>query len=146
MSEKRSDRRTSFFVDGFNLYHSIRSAEKRLPGQQLKWLDIPAVCKSYLQMVGNGAELEEIHYFSAHADHLQNEAPDKPERHRKFVRALTALKVKAHIGRFHPRRVWAHKQNTWVNAYEEKETDVAIACKVLSLAQQDALDVAVLIT
>ncbi|MEM9359627.1 MAG: NYN domain-containing protein [Pseudomonadota bacterium] len=146
ISEKRSDRRTSFFIDGFNLYHSVRVAEKLLPNQQLKWLNIPALCESYLQMVGNGAELEEVHYFSAYADHLQNEAPDKPERHRKYVRALTASKVKAHIGRFHSRKVWAHKENKWIDAYEEKETDVAIACKVLSLAQKDALDVAVLIT
>ena len=34
----------------------------------------------------------------------------------------------------------------YFSAYEEKETDVAIACKVLSHAQRDALDAAVLIT
>jgi len=61
------------------------------------------LCESYLQMVGGGAELEEVHYFSAYANHLQHEAPDKPKRHRKFVRALTASKVIAHIGRFYPK-------------------------------------------
>lgn len=146
MSEETGDRRTSFFIDGFNLYHSIRAAEKLLPGKQLKWLDIPTLCKSYLQMVGNGAELEAIHYFSAYADHLQHEEPGKPERHRKFVRALTASGVIAHIGRFQKKRVWAHKQAMWVDAYEEKETDVAIACEVLSLARRDAMDVAVILT
>lgn len=146
MSQIKEDRRTTFFIDGFNLYHSVRAAEKLLPNTQLKWLDIPSLCKSYLQMIGGGAQLEEIHYFSAYADHLQHEAPDKPERHRKFVRALTASKVIAHIGRFYSKQVWSHKQNMWLDAYEEKETDVAIACKVLSLAQRNALDVAVLIT
>ena len=135
MSQQQGDRRTTFFIDGFNLYHSIRAAEKLLQGRQLKWLDIPAMCESYLQMIGNGAELEQVHYFSAYADHLQDVSCDKPQRHRKFVRALTASGVGAHIGKFRKKQVWSHKQNTWLDAYEEKETDVAIACKVLSLAQ-----------
>lgn len=104
MSDQSGDRRTSFFIDGFNLYHSVCAAEKLLPNTQLKWLNIPTLCESYLQMVGGGAELVEVHYFSAYADHLQHEAPDKPERHRKFVRALTASRVIAHIGRFYPKQ------------------------------------------
>lgn len=146
MSNQNQDRRTSFFIDGFNLYHSLRAAEKELPDRQLKWLNIPVLCKSYLQMIGNGAQLEQVHYFSAYADHLQNASCDKPQRHRKFVRALTASGVETHIGKFRRKKVWSHQTNSWVEAYEEKETDVAIACKVLSLAQQNALDVAVLIT
>lgn len=145
MAETRR-RRASFFIDGFNLYHSILAAEKLMPGEQLKWLDIPSFCRSYIPLFGKDVDLYEVHYFSAYADHLQHEAPDKPERHRKFVRALTASKVIAHIGRFYPKQVWSHKPNMWLDAYEEKETDVAIACKVLSLAQRDALDVAVLVT
>ena len=146
MSNHKGDRRTSFFIDGFNLYHSIRAAEKQLPDKQLKWLDIPALCQSYLQMIGNGAQLEKVHYFSAYADHLQNASCDKPQRHRKFARALTASGVETHIGKFRRKKVWSHPTRSWIDAYEEKETDVAIACKVLSQAQRDALDVAVLIT
>jgi hypothetical protein len=77
--------------------------------------------------------------------HLRDASFDQPQRHRKFVRALTASGVKAHIGKFREKKVWSHKLNTWLDVYEEKETDVAMACKVLSLAQQDVLDVAVLI-
>jgi hypothetical protein len=43
MTAERGDRRTSFFIDGFNLYHSVRAAEKLLPNTQLKWLNIPAL-------------------------------------------------------------------------------------------------------
>ena len=145
MPEQRR-RNASFFIDGFNFYHSIRSAEKQLKNTQLKWLDIPALCRSYIPLFGKDVDLGEIHYFSAYADHLQDASCDKPQRHRKFVRALTASGVEAHIGKFRKKKVWLHKQNTWLDAYEEKETDVAIACKDLSLGQQDALDVAVLIT
>ena len=37
---------------------------------------------------------EEIHYFTAHAEHLHRENPEKIERHKSYVRALTANKVK----------------------------------------------------
>jgi hypothetical protein len=97
-------------------------------------------------MIGNGAQLEKVHYFSAYADHLQNASCDKPQRHRKFARALTASGVETHIGKFRRKKVWSHPTRSWIDAYEEKETDVAIACKVLSQAQRDPLDVAVLIT
>jgi len=62
--------RTVFFVDGFNLYHSIAEAAKLLPNQQLKWLDLTSFCASYLHQIGNGAILSDIHYFTAFADHL----------------------------------------------------------------------------
>jgi hypothetical protein len=138
--------RAVFFVDGFNLYHSISEAAKLLPGQQLKWLDLPSLCKSYLHQIGNGAILSGIHYFTAFADHLHDRNPGKPQRHRAFVRALTARKVNAHISRFRRRKVWSHELDRWIAAYEEKETDVAIACQVLTLAMEDQLDVAVLVT
>lgn len=138
--------RVVFFVDGFNLYHSISEAARLLPDRQMKWLDLPNLCSSYLHQIGNGAVLSGIHYFTAFADHLHDRNPGKPQRHRAYARALTAKKVTAHISHFRRRRVWSHELDGWVAAYEEKETDVAIACQVLTLAMEDQLEVAVLIT
>ena len=138
--------RVVFFIDGFNLYHSVQEAQRLLPEQQLKWLDIPALCRSYLHQIGGGAELSEAHYFTAYAYHLRDKAPEKISRHKAFVRALTARKVKACISQFSQKQVWSHDIGRWVNAYEEKETDVAIACKVLAMALRDELDVAVIVT
>lgn len=87
MRETPKGPRVAFLVDGFNLYHSVKAAERLMPDSQLKWLDIPALCESYLYQI-----------------------------------------------------------EKWVNAYEEKETDVAIACEVLAMALEDQLDAAVLIT
>ncbi len=56
-------KRVSFFVDGFNLYHSIRAAEKLLAENQLKWLDLKALCRSFLPLMGHQARLGEIHPF-----------------------------------------------------------------------------------
>lgn len=146
MVESTTKNRVIFFVDGFNLFHSVKEAEKRLSGRQLKWLDIPQLCRSFLQLIGGGAELVDAHYFTAFADHLRNEKPDKVHRHRVYVRVLTASGATAHIGHFRRKKVWSHELKKWVKAYEEKETDVAIACKVLTLALEDRLDVAVIVT
>lgn len=146
MVESSSRPRAVFFVDGFNLYHSVEEAATHLPDTQLKWLDIPALCASYLHQIGGGAELSEVHYFTAYAEHLRDKNPEKLIRHKAFVRALTARKVKAHISKFSRKRVWSDELVQWVRAHEEKETDVAIACEVLGIAMDDALDVAVLMT
>ena len=138
--------RVVFFIDGFNLYHSVQAAQKLLPEDQLKWLDIPALCRSYLHQIGGGAELSAVHYFTAYAYHLRDKAPEKISRHKAFVRALTARKVKACISQFSPKQVWSHEIERWVGAYEDKETDVAIACSVMGMAMDDELDVAVLVT
>lgn len=146
MRETPKGPRVAFFVDGFNLYHSVKAAERLMPDSQLKWLDIPALCESYLYQIGGGATLESVHYFTAYAEYLRSLNPEKVNRHKAFVRALTACKANAHIGHFRKKRVWSHQIEKWVNAFEEKETDVAIACEVLAMALEDQLDAAVLIT
>ncbi|MCC5843967.1 MAG: NYN domain-containing protein [Verrucomicrobia bacterium] len=138
--------RVVFFVDGFNLYHSIKSAEQRFDGIPLKWLDLPALCDSTLHLIGGGARRTAIHYFTAFADYLREKDPGKFARHQLYVRALTARKVILHTGRFQRRQAWADDLNQFVTVFEEKETDVAIACACLGLAAADAFDVAVMLT
>jgi uncharacterized LabA/DUF88 family protein len=138
--------RVVFFVDGFNLYHSINAAQRQLPHTQLKWLDLPALCSSYLHQIGGGAQASSIHYFTAYADHLRDKKPEKVMRHQAYVRALTARGVILHLSKFSAKQVWSDEVNRWVRAHEEKETDVDIACHVLDMAMDDALDVAVLVT
>ncbi|MDH4129525.1 MAG: hypothetical protein OEV44_12260 [Spirochaetota bacterium] len=60
--------RTSFLIDGFNLYHSIKDAEK-FNNTKLRWLDLYSLCESYLPNIDTKAKIESIHYFSAHATH-----------------------------------------------------------------------------
>ena len=145
-SSTRTGPRVTWFIDGFNLYHSIKAAERDLPDTQLKWLDIPALCESYLYIVGGGAQVGKIHCFSAFAEHLRETYPDKLRKHKAIVRALTARKVKAHLSHFQQKKIWAHDLGQWVKVYEEKETDVRLACEVLKAAALDELDVAILMT
>jgi hypothetical protein len=54
--------RVCFLIDGFNVYHSVRAAERRLGGEPLRWLDLPGLCSTLVRStVGPGAELSSIH-------------------------------------------------------------------------------------
>jgi uncharacterized LabA/DUF88 family protein len=146
MPDFGSNPRVAFFIDGFNLYHSVKAAEQLLCNKTLKWLDVHALCNSYLHQIGGHARLTELHYFTAFAEHLRDKSPEKIARHKAFIRALTARKTHVHVGKFSKKKVWSHELERWVSVYEEKETDVAIACKVLAMAMDNELDVAVIMT
>jgi len=63
-----------FLVDGFNLYHSVREV-RRTTGVECRWLDIHALCESMLHIIGGGAEIARIDYFSALAHHIEASRP-----------------------------------------------------------------------
>jgi len=141
----------SFIVDGFNLYHSAKKAawDLRIP---TKWLNINALCSSFLQIISNvvdeKAELKNIYYFSALANHLENSHPGITNRHKAFLRCLEDTGVIVELSRFKKKTIKCpHPQcgRTFVK-HEEKETDVAIALKLIEVFLSDKCDVAVLVT
>lgn len=137
--------RVSFLVDGFNLYHSLRQAQKKT-GKCCKWLDIRALCESYLRNFGKEAVLKDIHYFSAYAFHLAPTNPDVVARHQILVRALESTGIKAEIGQFKPKDVFCTKCKKVMVRHEEKETDVAIGVRLVELVVTDQCEVAVVVT
>jgi len=53
-----STNRTAFVIDGFNVYHSLVDASKALglPDESgTKWLNLRALCESYLPVFGSDA-------------------------------------------------------------------------------------------
>lgn len=138
--------RTTFLVDGFNVYHSARSASDDLGGQSTKWLDLRSLLVSYLPVIGAGAALEEIYYFSALATHLDPYRPGVTFRHRTYLEALRSTRVIPVMGRFKPKTVHCRRCRTDSIHYEEKETDVAISVKIGELFTLDQADAVVLVT
>lgn len=145
--------RTTFLIDGFNLYHSVRDAGKDLNGGSTKWLNVRALCDSYLHLIGNVAQTEEIYYFSALANHLTPEDPGKVRRHKDFIKCLKATGVRIELARFKRKQVPFHISNNrndhcggTLQRFEEKETDVAIAAKLFELLIDGDCDTAVLMT
>lgn len=133
--------RVCFLIDGFNLYHSLKDA-----GRETRWLDLNALCRSYLHLLGKEAHLEKIYYFSALAKHLEARKPDVTRRHRSYLECLHATGVRTELNRFKAKKVHCPGCRLNFTKYEEKETDVALALGVVRLFIQDQCDTAVIVT
>ena len=133
-------------VDGFNLYHSVRTASADLGGQSTKWLDIRSLLSSYLPIVGADAMLERIYYFTAIASHLDARRPGVTARHRLYLECLSSTGIVPILARFKYKTVRCHTCQRDNPHYEEKETDVAISMKLVEVFHQDEADTVVLVT
>jgi uncharacterized LabA/DUF88 family protein len=129
-------------VDGFNLYHSIIEALEIQPAASMKWLDLLALCRSYLSAIGRDATLERIFYFSA----LPEWRPDKMARQAIYVAALKTTGVEVQLGRFKEKEAMCFSCGATFKRHEEKETDVAVAVKLMELFLLNACDTVVLVT
>jgi uncharacterized LabA/DUF88 family protein len=138
--------RTVFLIDGFNLYHSVREAAEALGGRGAKWLNIKALCESYLHLVGGQARLENVYYFSALAKHLESRDPDVTRRHRTFLDCLRSTGVIIELARFKERKVSCPLCRRVFTRNEEKETDVAIAVRLLETFHSDESDTAIIMS
>ncbi|MEM9999088.1 MAG: NYN domain-containing protein [Bacteroidota bacterium] len=138
--------RVTFLVDGFNLYHSLKSADRDLSGATTRWLDLEALCRFHLYLFGTNARLTEIHYISALARHLEATNPDVTARHQRYLRCLQETGVQVHLNRFKKKISRCPACSAKNKHYEEKETDVALAVKLLELLIRDACDTVVLVT
>ena len=92
--------RTTFIIDGFNLYHSIIEASNDSNHIPLKWLDIYSLCKSYLPLISIDAICESVYCFSSLPYHLSKKFPHKIIRHKLYIEALKSTGIKVHLGRF----------------------------------------------
>ena len=138
--------RTAFIVDGFNLYHSLKSASRALGGVGTRWLDLSSFCRSFLSQIGGNAQLESVTYFSALAKHFEALKPDVTQRHKDYLDCLRATGVTIELAQFKKKFVTCPHCAKRITRHEEKETDVAIATKLLALFFEDRCDAAVLIT
>ena len=137
--------RVIFLIDGFNIYHSTLDL-KRYHGISVKWLDLASLCKSYISLFGKGANIESIYYFSAIADYLSSVNPKKIDRHRKYIQCLKSTGIRVELARFKEKEVFCQNCRTWTLTHEEKETDVALAVKVVEIFHNDECDTVVIVT
>jgi uncharacterized LabA/DUF88 family protein len=130
-------KRAAFYIDGFNLYHSILN----LRDPKLKWLSLASLCKMLVPSRTETAN--SITYFSATATHR---GAASIVRHKAYISALKSEGVECVLGRFKDRyqrcRACGHQ---W-NHPEEKETDVSIAIRMVADGFQDKYDVCYLVS
>jgi len=144
---------TAFLVDGFNLYHSLRDAERHLAGPtnndpQTRWLDLPQLCRAQLHNMGRNrhTELENIYYFSALAHFLEHDNPGVVDRHEKYLRCLRLGGVVVELGQFKRKTVYCKDCGSTFERHEEKETDVRIAARLFEVLQTGECDIAVIVS
>jgi uncharacterized LabA/DUF88 family protein len=137
--------RTIFLVDGFNLYFSLRQAEKDF-NKPTRWLDLKSLCVSTLSSVGNKAQCQDVYYFSALAHHLSARDKYMVKRHQDYIQCLIDTGVKIELGRFKKKMVMCSVCGKPTQHYEEKETDVALALKMMELFTTSACDTVVFVT
>jgi len=129
-------RRTTFFIDGFNLYHALNNDDRL---HRYKWLDFSRLAQCYV--TGKDA-IEDIYYFTA----LASWNPGKMKRHKVFLQALRACGIKIVYGMFKKVDRKCRLCHREYQTYEEKMTDVNIAVYLMNLAFQDRYDRAILVS
>ena len=138
--------RTAFLVDGFNLYHSLVEAKHALQGRGTRWLDLRSLCASFLPHIDTAARLGPVHYFSALAKHREQIDPQVTVRHLAYIACLEATGVTVELSRFKLKHGTCRNCGSMTTRHEEKETDVAIAVRLLELLHTGRCTAAVLVT
>ena len=143
--------RVGFFVDGFNLYHSLAAYAKDSGDYSVKWLDLIGLANGSLHEVGGSSGLRSLHYFTALPEHLYLADPGRLQRHRTYVRALTAqgtVRPVVVLGRIAQQQVQVRTAGGPVigSLWREKGTDVALAMALLREASKGDIDEAVIIS
>lgn len=128
--------RVSFFIDGFNFYHSLESKSRY---RKYKWIDYSKLVKFF---VTSKDQIVDIIYFTSYAFWDQ----EKKKRHKILVDALRLRGVKIVFGKFKIRDKKCRICKSTYKIPEEKQTDINIAVKLMESAINDEFDTAILVT
>jgi uncharacterized LabA/DUF88 family protein len=124
------------YVDGFNLFYGL----KALADRKWLWLDLESLSHSFCRA---NDQLVCVRYFTAD---VRNDPPGK-RRQALYLSALReGSKIDVQKGKFQEKKLRCFNCNhSWV-AYEEKETDVAIACMLIEDAVLGRWDRALIVS
>jgi len=129
--------RVSFFIDGFNFYHSLKGTRY----EKFLWMNYQAFVNNFVQAHRNET-CGDVFYFSAIVtwDH------EAASRHKKYITALKEEGVKVILGKFKRKDKVCRNCNYTIRGNEEKMTDVNLALQILSEAHNDTFDKAFIVS
>ena len=137
--------RVVYLVDGFNLYHSLLDAERRV-GRDLRWLDVAKLCASYLHALPGRCVVASVVFFFALPHHLELRHPGLVAQELRYLDAPAATGVELRLGQFKRRTRTCPSCGQPIVAFEEKETDVAIGTTMAAMVCDNECDTVVLVT
>ncbi|MEE1265536.1 MAG: NYN domain-containing protein [Akkermansia sp.] len=136
-------KRVAFYVDGYNLYHSIAALSKTDPSKNyLKWVDLRKLFSFFVNP--HEEEIADIFFFTATPTHTH---PDIQKRfYQLTIDYQRFLKIKAIYGKFKSKNEQCKKcKAQWVR-HEEKESDVNLAVSIVRDAYEKTYDFAYIVT
>ena len=131
MSNHATNKRAIVYIDGYNLYYGLRAAY----GGRYKWLNLQGLATSFMRP---GVELVRVKYCTA----TTKDAGGARQRQRVYLKALQAHcdKIEIFQGHFLAKAVSCRSCGEVYTRYEEKKTDVNIACEILNDAHLGRYD------
>lgn len=126
--------RVAAFIDGFNIYHSIHEHGC----SAYKWLNYWSLAEAFISP--KQERLVNVYYFSA----LAPWDTQKRERHKTYIRALEFYGCQVILGKFKKVTKKCHKCHQEYQTFEEKETDINIAVRMILEANKNSYDKALL--
>lgn len=135
MMQEDTRRRVRVYIDGFNLYPAI----VELKDSRLKWLNFKKLAET---LVRQTEILDEVNLFTAVLTWDQQ----KQQRHENFLKACAAVDVQVHRANFKRSYKRCLTFDRTCEFQEEKQTDVAIAVKMVADALSGSVDRVILIT
>lgn len=133
-------KKVSVFIDGYNLYHAINNLGKNC----LKWTDLMALSKEFIQL--KEEEVLRVLFFTAFPSH---KAIDVQQRYTAYTSALREVGVEVIEGKFKKKFFNGYDKQGVLQqkeTYEEKETDVNIALRIVEDAYERISDKILLIS
>ena len=154
--------RTIVYIDGFNLYYRLKEADHR--GNEVchtgerrhyKWLDLGKLIECILK---NPYEVVKIKYFTSLVKYMDDD-PSKPVRQQTYMRAIRTIgNLEIVRGNFKKRNISGRLLTSPKNGefelgeivriqkFEEKESDVNIACHIVADSAQEDIDCVTLLS
>src|SRR3990170_4811169 len=124
------------YIDGYNLYHGLLHGNS----EDCLWLDLGAMVRRFLQA---GEAIAAVRYYTAYP----RDDPAKLARHMRFVNALReGLGVDVRIGEYGLKSLSCHTCGARWKTFTEKMTDSAIATDLVADANDQAYEVALLVS
>ena len=132
-------RRVAVYVDGLNLYYGLKSRGWR----RYYWLDL---CRLAERLLRPGQELAMVRYFTARFEPRADD-PGQHTRQDTYLKALETLPgLTIQYGYHLPKTGTCRRCGATWATFEEKMTDVNIAVALLTDAQDDVFDTAIIIS
>ncbi|MBI5915645.1 MAG: NYN domain-containing protein [Bacteroidetes bacterium] len=127
--------RVNFYFDGFNFYYGLKSKGWK----SFYWLDLVSFSEKFLR---SNQEIQSVNYFSA----VPHERGMADRQDLLFSANKLNPKFNLFLGKYMKKHITCYNCATRFQTYEEKQTDVQIATKVIRDVVLDKCDVSILIT